>query len=112
MKRSTAVLAMAITVLVGFHSMAVAAEEPAAPASNTSAAVATPPPFDAEGAGEIMLVGSEVSGLAVGQGVTLPMRIKFKSLPEDQRPHSATAVFSPTFGTPGMLSELSPTSAR
>jgi hypothetical protein len=32
--------------------------------------------------------------VAVGQGVTLPMRIKFKSLPEDQRPHSSTAVFS------------------
>ena len=32
--------------------------------------------------------------VAVGQGVTLPMRIKFRSLPEDQRPHSATAVFS------------------
>ena len=50
MKRSTAALAMAITVLVCWHSMAVAAEEPAAPPSDTSAAVATPPPFDAEAA--------------------------------------------------------------
>ena len=32
--------------------------------------------------------------VAVGQGVTLPMRVKFKSLPEDQRPHSSTAVFT------------------
>lgn len=32
--------------------------------------------------------------VAVGQGVTLPVRIKFKSLPEDQRPHSSTAIFS------------------
>jgi DNA helicase HerA-like ATPase len=32
--------------------------------------------------------------VAVGQGVTLPMRVKFRSLPEEQRPHSSTAVFS------------------
>jgi len=32
--------------------------------------------------------------IAVGQGVRLPVRIKFKSLPDDQRPHSATAVFT------------------
>ena len=50
MKRSTAVLAMAITVLVWFQAMAAAAEEPAAPPTDTSAAVATPPPFDAEAA--------------------------------------------------------------
>ncbi len=50
MKRSTAVLAMAITVLVWFQAMAVASEEPAAPPPDTSAAVATPPPFDAEAA--------------------------------------------------------------
>jgi len=32
--------------------------------------------------------------VAVGQGVTLPVRIKFKNLPDDQRPHSSTAVFT------------------
>ena len=32
--------------------------------------------------------------IAVGQGVSLPVRINFTSLPEDQRPHSSTAVFT------------------
>lgn len=32
--------------------------------------------------------------VVVGQGVSLPMRIRFNTLPEDQRPHSSTAVFT------------------
>lgn len=32
--------------------------------------------------------------IAVGQGVSLPVRIEFKNLPEEQRPHSSTAVFT------------------
>ncbi|MCG8542919.1 MAG: DUF87 domain-containing protein, partial [Alphaproteobacteria bacterium] len=32
--------------------------------------------------------------VAVGQGVTLPVRIKFRNLPEEARPHSSTAIFS------------------
>jgi STE24 endopeptidase len=57
MKRTTAVLAMAITVLVWFRSTAVAGEEPLVPspatiaaAAPTAAAPAPAPPFDAEAA--------------------------------------------------------------
>jgi DNA helicase HerA-like ATPase len=32
--------------------------------------------------------------IAVGQGVTLPFRMKFNNLPDEQRPHSSTAVFT------------------
>jgi DNA helicase HerA-like ATPase len=37
--------------------------------------------------------------VAVGQGVSLPVRIKFKNLPEDQRPHSSTAVFTESWNS-------------
>ena len=32
--------------------------------------------------------------IAVGEGVTVPMRLSFKKLPDDKRPRSATADFS------------------
>lgn len=37
--------------------------------------------------------------IAVGQGVTLPFRMKFNTLPDDQRPHSSTAVFTNAWDT-------------
>ena len=37
--------------------------------------------------------------VAVGQGVSLPVRIKFKTLPEEQRPHSSTAVFTESWNS-------------
>jgi len=37
--------------------------------------------------------------IAVGQGVTLPFRMKFNNLPDEQRPHSSTAVFTNAWDT-------------
>ncbi len=51
--------------------------------------------------------------IAIGEGVPVPMRLKFKQLPENQRPRSATAEFSKSWsGEAGTLEGLQDTIER